>query len=47
MAFGNSVMARFSEESVPLDSAYESLLDGYSERDAFMDIVCGGADYDP
>lgn len=47
MAFGNSVMARFSEESVPLDSAYESLLDGYSELDAFMDIVCEGADYDP
>ena len=47
MAFGNSVMARFSEESVPLDSAYESLIDDQSELDAFMDIICEGAEYDP
>jgi hypothetical protein len=48
MAFGNSIMSKFSDEPIALDPAYESLYDDSDTAiDEFIAIACEGADYDP
>ena len=48
MAFGNSIMDRFSDDAIELDAAYEGLYDTtVSGFDEFMSIACeGDACYD-
>lgn len=49
MAFGDTIMTRFSDEAIELDPAYESLFDtDTDEFTEFMKIACENCDpYDP
>lgn len=45
MAFGNSIMSRFSEDLLELDPAYECMLDSEGTfLDAFMNVACENTD---